>query len=545
MVLSICKSMKETKGHDTIDSMFASRYAQAELPRFEIPTQETPKDVAYQIISDELMLDGNPRLNLASFVTTWMEPECDKLIMAALNKNYIDMDEYPITTELQDRCVNMVARLFNAPIGEGEQAVGAGTVGSSEAIMLAGLAFKRKWQLERKAAGKPWGKPNMVTGANVQVCWEKFARYFEVELREVTLKEDYYVMDPHRAVELVDENTICVCAILGSTYNGEFEDVQLLNDLLEKKNQELGLNVPIHVDAASGGFVAPFVYPDIVWDFRLPLVKSINVSGHKYGLVYAGIGWVVWRNKEDLPEELIFHVNYLGADQPTFTLNFSKGASQVIAQYYQLIRLGFNGYKSIMTNCATNAKILTQAIENLGRFKILSKEVGVPLVAFSLLDSSNYTEFDISDGLRRYGWTVPAYTMAPDAQHVTLLRVVVREDFSRSLANRLVTDIKRVLDHFDARPPKLIEAVTSAVAQENREANLDVPTTPDAVKATAAFNDIVVEGHHGGKKKQQHGHGHHGHSHSHSHHGRSHSHHHSHSKDSHGKKPALKMNGVC
>jgi glutamate decarboxylase len=529
MALTTCKSMKEvSRVHNTIDSMFASRYVQCELPKFEIPMHETPKDAAYQIISDELMLDGNPRLNLASFVTTWMEPECDKLIMSALNKNYIDMDEYPITTELQDRCVNMVARLFNAPIEEGEQAVGAGTVGSSEAIMLAGLAFKRKWQNERKAAGLPWDKPNMVTGANVQVCWEKFARYFEVELREVKLKEDYYIMDPAKAVELCDENTICVCAILGSTYNGEFEDVQLLNDLLSEKNAEKGWHIPIHVDAASGGFIAPFIYPDIVWDFRLPLVKSINVSGHKYGLVYAGIGWVVWRNKEDLPEELVFHVNYLGADQPTFTLNFSKGASQVIAQYYQLIRLGFQGYKSIMNNCAENAKILTSEIEKIGRFKILSKEIGVPVVAFSLIDSSDHDEFEISDGLRRYGWTVPAYTMAPDAQHVTLLRVVVREDFSRSLADRLVTDIKRVLAYLDARPSKLIQAVTEAVQAESKEKAVPLASTVSGVKATEAFEEVV---HHSRKKK---------------HHGASHHHHHSHSRGHTNKKHALhKSNGVC
>jgi glutamate decarboxylase len=488
MALTTVKSMKETRAHNTIDSMFASRYVQCELPKFSIPKQETPKEAAYQIISDELMLDGNPRLNLASFVTTWMEPECDKLIMTALNKNYIDMDEYPITTELQDRCVNMIARLFNAPIEAGEQAVGAGTVGSSEAIMLAGLAFKRKWQNERKAAGKPWDKPNLVTGANVQVCWEKFGRYFEVELREVKLTEDYYVINPEKAVELCDENTICVCAILGSTYNGEFEDVKTLNDLLEKKNAEKGWHIPIHVDAASGGFIAPFIYPDLVWDFRLPLVKSINVSGHKYGLVYAGIGWVVWRNKEDLPEELIFHVNYLGADQPTFTLNFSKGASQVIAQYYQLIRLGFDGYRNIMANCAMNAKILTQAIEKLGRFKILSKEIGVPVVAFSLLDNHDHDEYEISDGLRRYGWTVPAYTMAPDAQHVTLLRVVVREDFSRSLADRLVTDIKRVLAYMDARPSKLIQSVTEAVQQENLELHSPRPKSAAEVKKMNAFN---------------------------------------------------------
>jgi glutamate decarboxylase len=468
MVLAQSKSMKDVDTN-TVDSMFASRYVQAPLPKWRLPEKETPQNAAYQVIGDELMLDGNPRLNLASFVTTWMEPECDKLIQASLSKNYIDMDEYPITTEIQDRCVNMIARLFNAPLEDGQSAVGAGTVGSSEAIMLAGLAFKRKWQLQRKAAGLPWDKPNMVTGANVQVCWEKFSNYFEVEIRDVKLSEDCYVMDPAKAVELCDENTICVCAILGSTYNGEFEDVGALNDLLDKKNKEKGWNIPIHVDAASGGFVAPFLYPDLVWDFRLPLVKSINVSGHKYGLVYAGIGWVVWRGKEDLPEELIFHVNYLGADQPTFTLNFSKGASQVIAQYYQFIRLGFEGYRKIICNCEANSKVLADAIVATGRFKLLSKPVGVPLVAFSLINKTKFDEFDVADGLRRFGWTVPAYTMAPNAQSISLLRVVVREDFSRSLADRLITDLKRVMATLDAQPAKLVQAVAESIQEQNPE----------------------------------------------------------------------------
>lgn len=490
MVLTQSKSMKDSDMH-TIDSMFASRYVQVPLPRWRLPENETPKDATYQVIADELMLDGNPRLNLASFVTTWMEPECDKLIQQSLSKNYIDMDEYPITTEIQDRCVNMIARLFNAPLEDGQPAIGAGTVGSSEAIMLAGLAFKRKWQLQRKAAGLPCDKPNMVTGANVQVCWEKFANYFEVEIRAVKLRKDYYVMDPAKAVEMCDENTICVCAILGSTYNGEFEDVATLNDLLDKKNKENGWNIPIHVDAASGGFVAPFMYPDLVWDFRLPLVKSINVSGHKYGLVYAGIGWVVWRGKNDLPEELIFHVNYLGADQPTFTLNFSKGASQVIAQYYQFLRLGLEGYRKIIFNCAANASVLADAVMATGRFKLLSKPEGVPLVAFSLKDRSRFDEYDIADGLRRYGWTVPAYTMAPDAQKVTLLRVVVREDFSRSLADRLVTDLKRTLDTLDSQPPKLVQAVAEAIQEQNLEpANAD--KSVDEIKDATTIDDATL-----------------------------------------------------
>lgn len=457
-----------------IRSTFASRYVRTCLPRFHMPEKSIPKEAAYQIISDELMLDGNPRLNLASFVTTWMEPECDKLIMDSINKNYVDMDEYPVTTELQNRCVNMIARLFNATVGDHEAAVGVGTVGSSEAIMLAGLAFKRKWQQKRKAQGKPFERPNIVTGANVQVCWEKFARYFEVELKEVKLSEGYYVMDPEKAVEMVDENTICVAAILGSTLTGEFEDVKRLNELLMEKNKETGWDIPIHVDAASGGFIAPFIYPDIEWDFRLPLVKSINVSGHKYGLVYAGIGWVVWRSKDDLPEDLVFHINYLGADQPTFTLNFSKGSSQIIAQYYQLIRLGYEGYKCIMENCRDNMKILRDGLEKTGKFNVVSKDIGVPLVAFSLKDSTKYTVFDISENLRKFGWIVPAYTMPPNAEHIAVLRVVIREDFSRSLADRLLNDLLKVMAELDVHPVAVSTNTAHVALDSSGKAKKDV-----------------------------------------------------------------------
>ncbi|XP_004515245.1 glutamate decarboxylase-like [Cicer arietinum] len=467
-----------------IDCTFASRYVREPVPKFKMPESSIPKDAAYQIINDELMLDGKPRLNLASFVTTWMEPECDKLIMASLNKNYVDMDEYPVTTELQNRCVNIIAHLFNAPIGAEETAVGVGTVGSSEAIMLAGLAFKRKWQTKRKLEGKPYDKPNIVTGANVQVCWEKFARYFEVELKEVKLREGYYVMDPLKAVEMVDENTICVAAILGSTLTGEFEDVKLLHELLTKKNKETGFDTPIHVDAASGGFVAPFLYPDLEWDFRLPLVKSINVSGHKYGLVYPGVGWVVWRSKEDLPDDLVFHINYLGSDQPTFTLNFSKGSSQIIAQYYQFIRLGFEGYKNVMENCLENTIVLKKGIEKTGRFNILSKDVGVPLVAFTLKDSSHHTVFEIADHLRKYGWIVPAYTMPADAQHIAVLRVVIREDFSCSLAERLVSDIDKVVKHLDTLPSTVsIKSahVTASTSEDSEKVKKDVKESHDAI----------------------------------------------------------------
>ncbi|KFK33415.1 hypothetical protein AALP_AA5G009800 [Arabis alpina] len=438
-----------------IQSTFASPYVRNSLPRFEMPENSIPKEAAYQIIKDELMLDGNPRLNLASFVTTHMEPEGNMLMMESINKNYVDMDEYPVTTELHNRCVNIIARLFNAPLGEGEAGVGVGTVGSSEAIMLAGLAMKRLWQNKRKILGLSYDKPNIVTGANVQVCWKKFATYFEVELKEVKLREGYYVMDPEIAVEMVDENTICVAAILGSTLTGEFEDVKLINDLLVEKNKQTGWETPIHVDAASGGFIAPFLYPELEWDFRLPLVKSINVSGHKYGLVYAGIGWNIWRTKSDLPDELIFHINYLGAVQPTFTLNFSKGSSQVIAQYYQLIRLGFEGYRNVMDNCRENMMVLREGLEKTGRFNIVSKEKGVSLVAFSLKDNSRYDEFKVVETLRRFGWIVPAYTMPADAEHVTVIRVVIRQDFSRTLAERLVLDFEKVLHELDRLPGRI------------------------------------------------------------------------------------------
>ncbi|XP_072068767.1 glutamate decarboxylase 4 isoform X2 [Arachis hypogaea] len=488
MVLSKTASESDVSVHST----FASRYVRTSLPRFKMPEESIPKDAAYQIINDELMLDGNPRLNLASFVTTWMEPECDKLIMAAINKNYVDMDEYPVTTELQNRCVNMIAHLFNAPLGDSETAVGVGTVGSSEAIMLAGLAFKRKWQNKRKEEGKPYDKPNIVTGANVQVCWEKFARYFEVELKEVKLRDGYYVMDPEKAVDLVDENTICVAAILGSTLNGEFEDVKRLNDLLIQKNNQTGWDTPIHVDAASGGFIAPFLYPELEWDFRLPLVKSINVSGHKYGLVYAGIGWVIWRSKDDLPEELIFHINYLGADQPTFTLNFSKGnISMQIFTHQSCLKI-LQGYKNVMENCRDNMLVLKDGLEKTGRFDIVSKDDGVPLVAFTLKDSSRFNEFQVSDLLRRFGWIVPAYTMPPDAQHVTVLRVVIREDFSRTLAERLVADVEKVLHELDMLPPKVV-AVNGEEAATSSNGKVKKTALETQREITAVWKKFVLE----------------------------------------------------
>jgi glutamate decarboxylase len=412
-----------------------------------------PPRAAYQIIHDELNLDGNPALNLASFVTTWMDPEADMLMAESLGRNFIDADEYPQTTEIHNRCVNMLAHLFNAP--DHTAAIGCATVGSSEAIHLAGLALKWRWRARRQAEGKPASNPNIVMGGNVQVCWEKFARYFEVEPRYVPLSADRYVIGVDEAVKLIDENTIGVVGILGSTYTGEYEPIGELNDAVMELNSQHGWDIGLHVDGASGAFVAPFTKPGLAWDFRLPAVRSINASGHKYGLVYPGVGWVIWRSEEDLPNDLIFHVNYLGGDQPTFNLNFSRGAGQVLAQYYNFLRLGRQGYTEIMEGLDATASYLAKAIEAVGHFEILSKPGTVPLVCFRLADVGGgngtrpYTVFDISAHLRQRGWIVPAYSLAPNAEHISVLRVVVRENFSRDMAELLADDLARTVEHLE------------------------------------------------------------------------------------------------
>jgi len=324
------------------------------IPRHELPQAEMPPDVAHQIIHDELMLDGNARLNVATFVTTWMEPQADKLMAECFDKNMIDKDEYPQTAEIESRCVAMLSRLWHAP--EAEEATGCSTTGSSEAAMLGGLALKRRWQHRREAAGEPADRPNLVMGINVQVCWEKFANYWDVEMRLVPMEGNRFHLSAEEAVKRCDENTIGVVAILGSTFDGSYEPVKEICDALDSLQTRTGLDVPIHVDGASGAFVAPFVDPDLVWDFQLPRVASINTSGHKYGLVYPGVGWVVWRNTEALPEDLIFWVNYLGDNMPTFALNFSRPGAQVVAQYYNFLRLGFAATAACRATPATSRR---------------------------------------------------------------------------------------------------------------------------------------------------------------------------------------------
>ncbi|MGH9280975.1 MAG: glutamate decarboxylase [Acidimicrobiales bacterium] len=428
--------------------MYARGGEAADTPRHTIPPVGLASDTAYQLVHDELMLDGNARLNLATFVTTWMEPEAEKLMAETFDKNMIDKDEYPRTAELEQRCVNMLSRLWNSP--HHEVATGTSTTGSSEAAMLAGMALKWRWRERRRAAGKPTDRPNLVMGSNVQVCWDKFCRYWEVEPRLVPMEGDVYHLTPERAVSQCDENTIGVVAILGSTFDGSYEPVAGICAALDKLQTDTGLDVAVHVDAASGGFIAPFIDPDLEWDFRLPRVQSINASGHKYGLVYPGVGWVIWRAPEALPEDLIFNVNYLGGDMPTFALNFSRPGNYVAAQYYNFIRLGFDGYRRVQQTSRDVAMYASEAIGKLEHFRLITTGNELPVFAFTLADGDRpYTVFDVSERLRDRGWLVPAYTFPANREDLAALRIVIRNGVSRDLIDLLIADLRRHIAYLD------------------------------------------------------------------------------------------------
>jgi glutamate decarboxylase len=433
----------------------------ATVPRHELPTGELPPDVAYQMVHDELMLDGNARLNVATFVTTWMEPQAERLMAECFDKNMIDKDEYPQTAEIEMRCVSILASLWNAP--DSAAATGCSTTGSSEAAMLGGLALKRRWQHARRAAGKPTDNPNIVMGINVQVCWEKFANYWDVEMRLVPMEGDRFHLSPDEAVKLCDENTIGVVAILGSTFDGSYEPVAELCAALDAFQEKSGLDIPVHVDGASGAFIAPFLDLDLVWDFRQPRVASINASGHKYGLVYPGVGWIVWRDAAALPEDLIFWVNYLGDNMPTFALNFSRPGAQVVAQYYNFLRLGFDGFVKVQGYARDVAMRLSAKIGALDEFELITKGDELPVFAFRLADGiDNFTVFDVSDALRERGWQVPAYTFPKNREDLAALRVVVRLGFTHDLADLLVADLERQLPALLAQPEPVHGAAASS-----------------------------------------------------------------------------------
>jgi glutamate decarboxylase len=437
-----------------LSPMYARPGETGHTPRHSIPRLEMHPDTAYQFIHDELMLDGNARLNLATFVTTWMEPQADRLMTETFDKNMIDKDEYPMTAELEQRCVNMLSRLWNSP--DHDLATGTSTTGSSEAAMLAGMALKWRWRDRQRTAGRPTDRPNLVMGANVQVCWEKFCRYWDVEARLVPMEGETYHLTPEPAVAHCDENTIGVVAVLGSTFDGSYEPVADICAALDRLQAERGLDVPVHVDGASGGFVAPFIDPDLEWDFRLPRVQSINASGHKYGLVYPGVGWVVWRDPDALPDDLVFNVNYLGGNMPTFALNFSRPGNQVAAQYYNFLRLGFDGYRRVQQTCRDVARWTADAIGRLGPFRLLTDGSELPVFAFALDDADRpYTVFDLSERLRDRGWLVPAYTFPENRQDLAALRVVIRNGMSRDLVNLLTADLARHVAYLDSLPAPL------------------------------------------------------------------------------------------
>jgi glutamate decarboxylase len=450
MPLKHPKATRDATRNLSLDSVFVGEGSEP-IPRDVMPTDGIGPELAYQIIHDELLLDGNARLNLATFVTTWMEPQAQKLYAETYDKNMIDKDEYPQTAELEMRCVNMLVHLFHAP--EVTQATGCSTTGSSEAAMLGGLALKRRWQHKRRAEGKSVDRPNMVMGINAQVCWEKFCNYWDVEMRQVPMEGDRFHLSAEEAVKLCDENTIGVLAIMGSTFDGSYEPVEAICGALDELQSRTKLDIPVHVDAASGGMVAPFLDRDLAWDFRLPRVASINISGHKYGLVYPGVGWIVWRDSAALPDDLIFRVNYLGGDMPTFALNFSRPGAQVVLQYYNFLRLGVDGYTKIQRYARDVATYLSGEIERLGMFELVTRGDELPVFAFKLKDSvKNYTVFDVSRALREYGWTVPAYTFPANRSDLAALRIVVRHGFTHDLADLLISDLKRQLPHLERQP---------------------------------------------------------------------------------------------
>jgi glutamate decarboxylase len=450
------ENLKQRLIHAEAAPIFARAGAAGDLPHGIMPEDPMRSDTAAQLIFDELMLDGNARLNLATFVTTWMEPEARTLMMDTLDKNMIDKDEYPRTADIEMRCVNMLSRLWHSP--DHEEATGTSTTGSSEAAMLAGMALKWRWRARMRAAGKPVDRPNMVMGANVQVCWEKFARYWDVEARLVPMEGEKFALTADRVTPYCDENTIGVVAVLGSTFDGSYEPVAEICAALDQFQADTGLDIPVHVDGASGGFIAPFIDEDLAWDFRLPRVQSINASGHKYGLVYPGVGWVIWRNPAALPEDLVFKVNYLGGDMPTFALNFSRPGNQVVAQYYCFVRLGFNGYKMVQQASRDVAMHIAAEIAKIPQLRLLTDGSQLPVFVFTISDveKCGYTVFDLSRVLREKGWLVPAYTFPENRQDLAVLRIVVRNGFGRDLADLLLDDIRAsvaFLDKLDSPLP--------------------------------------------------------------------------------------------
>ena len=441
----------------SVNPIFARPGEETSAPKFTLNDGQMLPETAYQIVHDETMLDGNARLNLATFVSTWMDDYANRLYSETFDKNMIDKDEYPQTAQIEQNCWRIIADLWHSPDPQGT--IGTSTVGSSEACMLGGLAMKRLWQHKRRDEGKSVDRPNMVMSSAVQVCWEKFCNYFDIEARLVPISEEHKCLDGFELEKYVDENTIGVVAIMGVTYTGMYEPVKAIAAKLDEIQASTGLDIPIHVDAASGGMIAPFIQQDLEWDFRVERVHSISTSGHKYGLVYPGLGWVVWRERQWLPEDLIFYVSYLGGDMPTFALNFSRPGAQVVLQFYLFLRLGRDGYAKVQQASQDVALHLSGAIAEMGPFELWNDGSDIPVFAWRLKEgyTDKWNLYDLAERLRTKGWLVPAYPMPDNLANLTVERIVVRNGLSMDLAEDLLTDIRRetaYLDQLSAPMPR-------------------------------------------------------------------------------------------
>ena len=440
---------------NVFDSVFASRTSDANLPKSEMPEKESNPDIILEVIKDELFLDGNARQNLATFCQTWEEKQIHEIMDFSINKNLIDKDEYPQTAELERRCVNIIADLWNAP--KDMNPIGTSGIGSSEACMLGGMAMLNRWKKKRRANGQSVDKPNLVCGP-VQVVWEKFCRYWDIEIRQITMEKDRFYMDAPSMLEQIDENTIGVVTTFGLTFTGKYEPVHELSEALDQLEKDKGLDIDLHVDAASGGFLAPFCAPDILWDFRVNRVKSISSSGHKFGLAPLGAGWVVWKDKSYLPEELVFHVNYLGGDMPVFQINFSRPAGQIISQYYLFSRLGKEGYRKIHSNCYKTAQHIKTELDKLGYFDFIhdgNPEEGIPAITWKFKDGVDlgFNLYDLADKLRVRGWQVPAYSLPANVEDIVVQRVLVKQGFGYDMSTVLINDMKNAIEELKVHHP--------------------------------------------------------------------------------------------
>ena len=444
---------KDQKRPETAETpIYGSDKMLTPAPEQYLPQMPTTGEIAYRMVKDETYAQTQPMLNFATFVTTYMDDYATNLMYEAININYIDETEYPRIAKMSGRCINILANLWHTP-EKNQWKTGALAGGSSEACMLGGVAAWLRWRDKRKAAGKPYDKPNFVISTGFQVVWEKFAQLWQIEMRTVPLTREKTTLDPEAALKMCDENTICIVPILGVTWTGLNDDVEALDKALEAYNKKTGYDVPIHVDAASGGFIAPFLQPDLKWDFRLKWVLSISTSGHKFGLVYPGLGWVIWKDRQYLPSTMSFSVNYLGAEIAQVGLNFSRPAAQVLGQYYQFIRLGFKGYKDIQYNSMEVTRYAHSEIGKMKQFKNYSPDVVNPLFIWSLDDDYNkkakWTLFDLQDKLQRSGWMVPAYTLPDNLTDIVVMRIVCRQGTSRDTIDMLLADIRSCVEELE------------------------------------------------------------------------------------------------